>query len=623
MGDAECVGGNAGCGMRNAGWVVHSAGCVALAVALSAGAGAQQQVQTIQIGPGGGEGMSIQLPQPGRQLKTGTGRIRGRLTTADTGTPVRRAQVRISGSDIMPKTAVSDADGRYEFRDLPAGRFNINAAKAGFVTINYGQTRPFEPGKPIDLADAQLLDKADITMPRGSVIGGRIVDEFGEPVADVAVGAMRSAWVNGKRRLQSTGRMSQTNDLGQYRIYGLPPGEYYVSATLRGGVEMMVMETVAATMFSGGGGSPSGSDLRSGYAPTYYPGTSNGAEAQKIQLALGQEMQGADFSLLPVRLARISGMVVGSDGKPIEGAMLQGVPRSEAGALAFPMAGASRSDRNGQFTLNGVAPGEYTLQVRGTQVISTSSGGDTMMFSTRIGGGDGQAEFGSVPLVVAGEDVSNVVVLTSKGTSVSGRVVFEGGRPANTAPLRIAAATIESDVPFGPGGGSSSITPEGGFEIKNVLGPRLIRATGLPAGWMLKSVTAGGTDITDTGLTLKPNEPIGGVEVVLTSRATHVAGGVTDGGQPATDYTVVIFSEDAEKWSAPMTRHVTGVRPNQQGRFEARNLPAGAYYAVGLDYIAQGDWNDPDVLERLKSKATRFTLADGGAQTLDLRLTRN
>ena len=72
-------------------------------------------------------------------------------------------------------------------------------------------------------------------MPRGSVISGRVLDEFGEPVADAMVNAMRSAWTAGRRKLQPTGRSAQTNDLGQYRIYGLPPGDYYVSATLRTG----------------------------------------------------------------------------------------------------------------------------------------------------------------------------------------------------------------------------------------------------------------------------------------------------------------------------------------------------------------------------------------------------
>ena len=601
-----------------------------LSLALSTHTAAQQQIQTIQIGPAGGaDGMPIQLPGPGRQLKTGTGRIRGRLATADTGAPVRRAQVRVSGPDIMPKLAISDADGRYEFKDLPAGRFNISATKAGFVTVNYGQTRPFETGKAIDLSEAQVVDKADITMPRGSAISGRIVDEFGEPLADAQVSALRSAWGNGKRRLTPTGRTAQTNDLGQYRIYGLPPGEYYISATLHGGAEMMLVEGVAATFVRGAAASSGSEPPRSGYAPTYYPGTANGSEAQKIHLPLGQEVQSADFGLLPVRLVKVSGTVVGSDGRPVEGAMLQAVPRNSEGAggfLSMSMAGSARSDRNGQFTLNGVAPGDYTLQVRGTQMITTTGGGDTMMFSTRVnmGGGDGQAEFGSVSLSVAGEDISNVVVATSKGANISGRVVFEGGsKPANTAPLRISAPMIDNDSPMGMPGGSASVSPEGTFEIKGLMGARLIRPTGLPAGWTLKSVTMNGTDVTDSGITIKPNDPVGNLEVVLTSKTQEVNGGVTAGSEPATDYTVVVFSEDAEKWTAPMTRYVTFTRPNQQGRYKVTSLPPGSYYAIAVDYIAQGDWNDPEVLTRLKAQATRFSLSEGEVQTLDLKLSGN
>jgi hypothetical protein len=69
-----------------------------------------------------------------------------------------------------------------------------------------------------------------------------------------------------------------------------------------------------------------------------------------------------------------------------------------------------------------------------------------------------------------------------------------------------------------------------------------------------------------------------------------------------------------------MTRYITGTRPNQDGRFQVKNLPAGSYYAIALDYIAQGEWNDPDVLERLREKATRFTLEEGKVETLDLKL---
>src|SRR5262245_8823540 len=201
------------------------------AVALSAPAVAVAQMVVTREAVASGD---LPFPMPGRQMKTGTGQIRGRVLAAETGSPIRRAQVRITGPDIGAKAALTDGEGRFEFRDLPAGRFTVNASKSGFVNVQYGQTRPFESGRPIELADKQVLDNADIVMPRGSVIAGRIVDEFGDPLPDVTVTALRQQWSGGRRRLTpAAGRIAQTNDLGQFRLYGLPPGEYYVSATMR------------------------------------------------------------------------------------------------------------------------------------------------------------------------------------------------------------------------------------------------------------------------------------------------------------------------------------------------------------------------------------------------------
>src|SRR5262245_61333475 len=213
--------------------------CVLLVLA-AAPSPAQQQ---IQFNP---NDLPTTFLPPGRVAKTGTGRLRGRVIAADTGTIVRRAQVRISSSDIGTKTAFTDAQGRYEFKDLPAGRFNLSVSKSGFVTMQYGQTRPFEPGRPIELTDAQQMDKADVALQRGSVLSGRILDEFGEPVADASVTAMRMQYGGGKRRLAPTGRPSMTNDLGQFRVFGLPPGEYYVSATVRT-LDSMVMDMMGAS----------------------------------------------------------------------------------------------------------------------------------------------------------------------------------------------------------------------------------------------------------------------------------------------------------------------------------------------------------------------------------------
>jgi hypothetical protein len=589
----------------------------ACALLLATDLWAQQQI--IINGPAD---MPVQLPGMGpRQPKTGTGRLRGRVLSAETGGPVRRAQVRITSPDIGSKSAMTDAEGRYEFRELPAGRFNLSVTKAGYVTIQYGQTRPFESGKAIDLAEAQSLDKADFSLPRGSAISGRLVDEFGDPVADALVSAMRSAWSGGRRRLQPTGRTAQTNDLGQFRIYGLSPGDYYVSATFRAG-DMVAMEIAMSAVTGAGSGGPTGSTPNSGYAPTYFPGTPNSSEAQKVTLAIGQEAQNTDFALLPVKLAKISGTVIGSDGKPVEGSMVNAAPRNSDGAGFMMMGGGARSDKNGNFTMSNMSPGEYTLQTRSMQIMTTG-GGDNMVFTARVGiGGDGnEAETGSLPVTVNGEDLSGVVIVTSKGATASGHLTFEGGaKPTTLTNIRVTASPVDMDGPMIAFAGPGSVKADGTFELKGLSGTRIVRVASLPPGWMLKSVRVNGNDITDTGIDFKPGEALTGVDVVVTSKLTEVNGTVKAGSQQAKDYTLVVFSDESQKWSLPNSRFVAATRPDQEGRFQIKNLPAGGYLAIAVDYLAQGEWNDPDVLERLKPKATSFSIDEGETKTLSLTL---
>ena len=132
------------------------------------------------------------MPARDSSVKTGTARIRGRVFAADNGVPLRKAQVRLMSQELREnRLATTDAQGAYEFKELPAGRYTLSANKGSYVSLQYGQTRPLEPGKPLQILDAQTLDKVDFGLPRGSVITGRIVDEFGEPTADVMVAPMR------------------------------------------------------------------------------------------------------------------------------------------------------------------------------------------------------------------------------------------------------------------------------------------------------------------------------------------------------------------------------------------------------------------------------------------------
>src|SRR5258706_2885 len=218
--------------------------------------------------------------QPPRDTRPATGRstIRGRVLTADSGQPMRRAAVRITATELrVPRSGLTDADGRYEFRELPAGRYSVTVSKAAFVTWSFGQTQPSAPGKPLVLTDGQVADNVDVRLPRGAVITGRITDEFGEPVTNASVMLLRQQFIRGQRRLMpGGGGNTQTNDIGEYRIFGLAPGQYYIAAQVQGGtIERFI------------GGAPAGlegSEARTAYALTFYPGTSDATSAQKIAL---------------------------------------------------------------------------------------------------------------------------------------------------------------------------------------------------------------------------------------------------------------------------------------------------------------------------------------------------
>lgn len=117
--------------------------------------------------------------------KTGTATLRWHVVAADSGQPLRKAQVRIFAPALREnRMATTDGDGKYEFKELPAGRYTVMAQKGNYVNLQYGQQRPFEPGKPLEILDGQTVEKVDFALPKGGVIIGRILDEFGELLAD-------------------------------------------------------------------------------------------------------------------------------------------------------------------------------------------------------------------------------------------------------------------------------------------------------------------------------------------------------------------------------------------------------------------------------------------------------
>lgn len=535
-------------------------------------------------------------PRDNAQQAAGTAVIRGRVLAAESGSPIRRAQVRATSAEARAgRLATTDAQGRFELRDLPAGRWTLTASKAGLVTLQYGQRRPLEAGRALEIRDGETLERADIVLPRGSAITGHVFDEFGDPIANARVQVLRYQMQQGVRRLVPVGGGDQTDDTGAYRLFGLAPGEYFVSATLRSGPGADSADAVS-------------------YAPTYYPGTSSVAEAQRVALTIGQEQASVNFPLLPARTVRVSGVAVGAAGNSLSGGVVTLVSSGDTATVANLPANTGRVLADGTFTLANVAPGTYTL--------AAFAGG-----GTRRGGGAGfagnDAEFASLPIVVGNEDLSGLTVVTAKGASLAGRVVQaeDASGQLDTARIQVVAQSVRPDLqgPFAANR-TSRVGNDGSFTLGGVNGPRLIRITGLPAGWMLKAVTMGAADVTDEPVDFRGTDPVPSIDIVVTDRVTTVNGTVTSRGQPTRDYSVVVFPEDQTKWTFP-TRFVQSARPNQQGLFALRALPPGErYLAIAIDYLENGEAADPQFLAQVRSRATAFTLADGESRSLDLTL---
>ena len=325
--------------------------------------------------------MPPRAERSGDEAPKGTSAIRGFVVAADTGAPLRRAQVRASAVETRDtRVTTTDDQGRFELKELLGGRYTVSASKGGYVPLQYGQRRPSEQGTPIDLAEGQSVDKVGIALPRGSVIAGRIVDEYGEPVAGAVVQAMRYGYANGTRRLVNAGggaggANDRTDDQGGFRLFGLTPGEYVVSASIRGGTGFADRENEAT----------------SGYAPTYYPGTPSPADAQRIPVAVGEEASGITFALTLTRLLHVSGRAVTSEGAPVSNAVVMAMPADPRGAMT---PGASRGGAvsgDGTFDVPGLAPGAYVISVRQR----------------------GAGEAGTATVIVAGSDLAGVLVTTT------------------------------------------------------------------------------------------------------------------------------------------------------------------------------------------------------------------
>jgi protocatechuate 3,4-dioxygenase beta subunit len=543
------------------------------------------------------------------------GRITGRVLAADSGRPVRRALVRATAPELPGGRAVfTDDSGAFDLAALPAGRYAVSASKIGFVPLAYGQRRPLQPGTPFQLAEAQHLRGVDFRLPRGSAIAGRIVDEDGEPLPGAVVRVMRYQYAQGARQLAPAGS-GQTDDKGQYRVWGLNPGDYYVSAIARN-----------VNMFGRGRGAvgpafaPGGRDARAGtgpvggpvtpddgsdevgYAPTFYPGVASASDARAVTVGLGAEALDIDFGILLVRTSDVSGHVVNADGTPASAGSVNLVAEGGAGRTAPGQGYGGRVRGDGVFSIAGVPPGRYTLRARRE--------------------GRAAPAFGTLPITVTGiGDVTDVVVTLAAGAMLAGSVSLQATQSAEVPDLgqfRISAPPADPGG-FG-GGGNVRADAEGRFALENVPGGlRWIRAQA-PRGWMLKSALVDGREVLDEPLDVRAGQRISGITLVFTDRLSEINGTISgEQGTPVTELTVVAFSTDPGFWRQE-SRHIGTARPDQTGTFQLRGLPPGEYFVAAVDPAEPGEWFEPSFLDQHRLGAARLILGEGEVKTHDIRI---
>ncbi len=562
-------------------WLRRAARAAAVAAACLAALGpaaAQQappaQVQTPPV-PG-------QAPKPAP-----TAVIRGRITTHPDGKPIARARVMLTRPDRpYAWVTITDADGRYEIVQLEGfDNYMISASKTGYAPRVWGEKQLPEVPTPIKLADGQTLENIDVALVEQLWVSGRILDSDGTPFAGAVVSALRPVFVGDRREMVTVAEII-TNDKGEYRLFGLPAGQYYISA-----VDPAFLST----------GDHQGPLV---YAATFYPGVASPEGATRITLEPGQPRDNIDFPLAIIKPARISGKITSYDNQPLfSGAVVMSPFRADRAASFTVTRVDIRPDGNYEFF--NVPPGRFIIRSRG----ETDAEGVTL--------------FGSFTLNVEGRSAAGVDMTLTPGARVEGLIAWEGKapKPANVSEARVRAPMADGSM-FGDAL-TGNITADDTFLIRGAMvGAHLLRVEGLPEPWHLKAVYFRGQDVTDIPLSFRAGDDIRSLRVVLTDQTTRLDGRVISSeGDDFESYRIVAFPVNALYWR-PASRHIKLARPDREGRFSITGLPPAIYYLAVSRSVDESDLSEPRTLDRLTGGATTVQLAEGERKIQDVRVPR-
>jgi hypothetical protein len=575
---------------------------VAVSLALCAGSPAAAQAQVRDGAP---------------VAPAGTAAITGTIVTDDAAPlPVRHTTVTLNSQDrVVGRTAISDNEGRFAFANLPQGRYSLSAQRLGWVTGSYGAKAVGRPGRTLPLATGEHVT-ATIRIARGAVISGTILDQFGQPLAGATVRAMKNGWevTTGQHHLNPAGdSVSGPDERGAYRIYGLAPGDYYISVTNAtsssssdAGRDLHLTSEVdvqdALKMSSPPIGPPA-ADIPQptvGFAQVFYPGTTSVPQATPITLKAGEERAGVDFTVTFTSTTHVAGTVTSPLGAPVEAFVLLTDP-------AARFAGAPRNAHvitgpDGRYTLSDIVPGAYVMTAMDTRPAAA------------------EEHFGTYSdLDVPPDGVTGLTIALQDTLTISGMLKYEGASPGpSLSSLRVELAS--DDVGVGTmSGGPQTTAADGHFTLRRVLPGRyrvFVNLPGPPQRWRVSSATILGQEAFDSRAEI--HQSVTDAVITITDQLSTLTGTLEAAGVAA-DYTLILFATDPALWR-PLSHRILTSRVAGDGTFSFANVPPGDYWLAPVDDVEPGQWFDSTFLQRIEPTAIKVTIGEGEKKTQDLRV---
>ena len=543
-------------------------GAFALAAALCTAAPAAAQAVS-QTPPPGAIDVNAPKPPP-------TAIIRGRITTYPDGVPLSRARVILSRpAQEHSWVTITGDDGGYEITELePADDYMLSASKTGYAPRMWGEHQLPTPPTPLKLGPAQVLTDIDVALVRQLWIAGKVLDSDGTPFAGAIVSALRPVFVADRREMVTVAEII-TNDRGEYRLFGLPAGQYFISA---------VDPAFLATRDHQG---------PLVYAATFYPGVASPETATRLTLEPGEPRENVDFSLSIVKPARVSGKITSYDNKQLT-----------AGAVVMSP---FRADKPASFTVTDV-----DIRPDGTYEFANVPPGRFIIRSRGEVDREGVALFAAFTLSVLGRNIGGVDMTLYPGARVQGLIEWSGKTPR---PLDVSKVRVRAPMSDGSQFGDAltgTITENDSFAIRGAMvGSHYLRVENLPEPWSLDFVYFRGQDVTDIPMSFQFGEDVTSLRVVLTDISTQIDGQLMSRpGDDFESYKVVAFPANQMHWK-PGSRHIKLVRPDREGRFRLHGLPPTVYYLVATRDVDESDITDPRVLDTLTASALVIRLDRG------------